>query len=181
MPGPITRMWTLDTVRQRCRIEPSEDGCWTWLGGVTVSNGTPQARISGKSGEVVGRWVLKYLGHKIDGKLVTASCENPRCLNPNHLKIISYRELNLKVYAEGKKKPALEYAKKLQSAKDRGMAKLNDAKVEEIRVLVDENWTSRQIAEKYGVHKDTINRIRQGKSWRQQLRGASVFNWRPAQ
>ena len=76
----------------------------------------------------------------IKGKVVMHTCDNPRCINPAHLALGTYRE-NMKD----------------MSQKLRGNNKLTHEQVAEIR---SSGLTQRELAKIYGVSQVTISRIK---------------------
>lgn len=68
------------------KVEIRETGCWEWTG-YTAKTGYGQIRVAGKA---VGPHTLTCAaehGPKPEGKrLAMHSCDNPPCVNPEHLK-----------------------------------------------------------------------------------------------
>ena len=74
------------------RCNPGPEGCWLWLGGVSGA-GRPSIRV-GKRVLYVARVVLRLrLGRPIRSKMVAAhTCDQPRCVSPEHLREESYSQ-----------------------------------------------------------------------------------------
>lgn len=76
-PDPAVLFWT--------KVEKRGDGCWEWQGARTRF-GHGRMRIDGKE---VGAHRFSFALHnpdaEIDGAVVRHSCDNPPCVNPNHL------------------------------------------------------------------------------------------------
>lgn len=71
-----------------------DEGCWVWLGGKAKGYGRFYAR-----GRLVQahRWAYEhFVGEIPEGAVVHHECENPSCVNPDHLRPVSHRK-NLKL------------------------------------------------------------------------------------
>lgn len=68
----------------------SRDGCWQWAG--ATSNGYGTLWIDGKT-VYAHRVSLALVGVEIPaGMDVDHLCRNPRCVNPEHLEVVTHRE-----------------------------------------------------------------------------------------
>ena len=139
---------------------PNEDGCVLWTAAVG-SGGYGQLNIDGRI-EHAHRvaWTLAY-GAIPDGLHVRHYvCDNPPCVEPTHLKLGTHadnmRDMSEKGRARGGSGPG-ELAHN---------AKLREADVLRIRVLLAEGWTQTAIAKVYGVLRPTIDRIHLRKTCR---------------
>jgi hypothetical protein len=70
----------LEKVMSRC-VEIGN--CLVWTGALN-SDGYPRAGIDGNSNIKLHRYVCSHY-HNIEGKVVRHTCDNPVCLNPEHL------------------------------------------------------------------------------------------------
>jgi len=116
------------------------------------------------------RWRLKMAGaHRVSWELargsvpaglcVLHSCDNPPCVNPDHLFLGTQLSNVHDRDAKGRGVAPCGEA--------HGCAKLTDTEVREIRVLYAAGELSlRRIGDRYGVHNRTIGRIVSGKGWR---------------
>lgn len=93
-PGPKAAPFNLDSIRRRTL---TEDGCWIWQprGG---SNGYAQLsrRINGRS---VTRSVHRLAYELVNGAISAGMhldhlCARPRCVNPDHLDVVTATENN---------------------------------------------------------------------------------------
>jgi hypothetical protein len=94
-----------------------------------------------------------------EGVLVRHSCDNPSCINPEHL------------LSGTDKDNAMDRVKRGRSADMRGMngpgVRLKDADILAIRE--DSTSNNHELAEAYGVTHSNISAIRLGKSWKNLL------------
>jgi len=103
----------------------------------------------------LSRWILECeLGEKVpEGMFVLHSCDNPECINPEHLSIGTPKENTQDMIKKGRK-PIGESVKN---------SKLKEDQVLEIR---KDSRSLKQIAKSYGVSKKTILLIKQRRTWK---------------
>lgn len=132
-----------------CTIEDN-NGCLLWLG--AVSSGYAQATIGNK------RWIVhRYIAFSqlddvefeavaFDKNVIAMhSCDNTLCINPAHLSIGTRTQNQLDMYAR---------------QRHSRHSKLTEDEVITIRKLArEDNISQRALAEVFGVHNSTINRI----------------------
>ena len=132
----------------------SLDECWTWTASKLTHGygafGVGMKRISAHRFS----WTLHF-GEIPKGMVVCHKCDNPPCVNPNHL--------FLGTDADNQRD------KKLKGRSARGesnsKAKLTEDNVQEIRRLIKDGLSSRKIAERFGVRHAAILTIKNGKNW----------------
>jgi hypothetical protein len=133
------------------------DKCWEWksyrfkkgYGGFQLrTHNTAAHRVS---------WVINF-GNIPDGFCVCHKCDNPSCVNPNHLFLGTVAENNK------------DRAKKGRSADTNGernpAAKLKNELIPIIREKSERGLSQRKIAKEFGVGKSTIARIIHKTHWR---------------
>lgn len=125
------------------------DTCWLWIAG-GHKFGYGEFRESGK---LIRAHRFSYELHNgpiKDSKSVLHTCDNPRCVNPNHLYIGTQIENGRDT-----------------SIRDRvGTRKLTPSDIPEIRKQLSANEADSQISKKFGVTAACIYSIRSGKTWR---------------
>lgn len=131
-----------------------EDDCWTWKGAkLTNGYGAFSVGIKRISAHRFS-WKLHF-GDIPKNMVVCHKCDNPPCVNPKHL--------FLGTDAENQRD------KKLKGRAARGesnsKAKLRESDVREIRELISQGLSARQIAKRYGVLHAAILDIKSGKNW----------------
>lgn len=152
---------TLESLKARCE-EVGE--CWEWLG--YFGNGVPQviAWPEGKKKMVSVRRLIREVSTRKtqpDGHF-GVTCGNPRCVHPDHA-IWRGQAAHMRHMAKKRRVTPAMAMKMRQARMDIGAAKLNPEKAEEIRTSIESGPV---LAERYGVSKGLINRIKRGEVWR---------------
>jgi len=164
-PAP-TEMWGDDIVRSRRKRravmralsenwEVSANGCWEWNLG--KSHGYGQIRVHEIWGDTpIYAHRASYLIHKgpiPTGMVVRHRCDNPSCLNPEHLLLGSQADNIADMVARGRQ--CLGEAN--------GMSKLTDKEVKAIRSMKDAGMTGRAIAALFKISEGHVSTILKGK------------------
>jgi hypothetical protein len=135
----------------RKRSTPQPSGCWQWQLSCT-GDGYPQAKFKG----------VKAAGHRIsyaafcgpvDG-LVRHTCDNPLCVNPDHLLLGSAADNSADMRARRRQ----AYGEK--------NARANLTKAQVLGILHDPRPVT-ILAKEYGVWKGTVSSIKTGRTWSQ--------------
>lgn len=129
-----------------------ETGCWEW---------TAYRLPSGYGKMVIGQ--KNRLAHRVSYELycgpipenlqVCHHCDNPSCVNPEHLFVGTNAENVADKVAKGRQARGV----------GNGQAKLSAADIQSIRST--EGVSLRKLAKLYGVHNSQISRIRSGIKW----------------
>jgi hypothetical protein len=138
------------------RYRVSDSGCWEWQGAVYPGG---YGHIAPLYGECQAHRA-SYRHHKgeIPPKtLVLHSCDNRRCINPDHLRLGNHSANNHDAYSRGRRRDV--------SGERNPFAKLRDEDI--ARILADPR-TQPEIAKDYGVCRSTIGEIKRGArhAWR---------------
>ncbi len=133
------------------RIDESDD-CWQWLG--TIKNEPPrnygQMHYRGRSWMAHRlAWTFRF-GPIPEGLQVLHTCDNPECVNPDHLWLGTQAD-NMRDRDE----------------KGRMFKRLEGTDVKSIRVLYETGtFTQYMLAEMFDVTRGTIGDVVNGRTWR---------------
>ena len=131
----------------------AENGCWEWTASVN-NKGYGWFRLDGKNrGAHRVSWMLQH-GAVPGGLFVLHRCDNPSCVNPDHLWLGTNAD-NMRDKVEKGRAPALP-------GESNGQAKLTEADVIAIRA---DHRSLRAIAAEYGVSHALIGYIKRGDHW----------------
>jgi hypothetical protein len=131
---------------------------WEWQGSKHYKWKYGHFKIDNKtiSARIVSYKMTK--GEIPEGLLVCHTCDNPPCVNPNHL-FLGTNDDNMK-----------DMAKKGRSSDNRGSknpkAKLTEQDAIQIRKLHKQGMTGAELGRNFGVVKETIYDIINGKRWK---------------
>lgn len=137
-----------------------ENGCWEWTGSLDTG-GYGMLRRS-RERKMIAAHRLSYELHKGDpGRFyVLHECDNPRCVNPEHLRLGTQQENMQDMQRRGRRRgvtgPHGEY---------HGQSKLTEKDVEKIRRLSASGTRQILLAEEFGVGPEQIRRIVRGIAW----------------
>lgn len=130
------------------------DGCWTWR---KYKNPDGYGSVWWQ-GKMVGAHRLSYetfVGPIPSGMLVCHHCDNPSCVNPDHLFLGTNADNAADRDAKGRT---------ARGSKNRH-AKLGEDDVREIRRLVSEGWTCANVGALFNISKQQVSKIATGKRW----------------
>jgi hypothetical protein len=135
-------------------VEKTET-CWLWTG-LKGSEGYGNLRHKGRM-EKAHRvaWMLTR-GPIPAGMLVCHHCDNPSCVNPDHL----FTGTNADNAADKARKHRAQHGEAVHTSK------LDEQKVRQIRALYEQGQGPREIAKRFEVNRRTIHRIVSGQIWR---------------
>jgi predicted XRE-type DNA-binding protein len=144
------------------QIEVREDGCWLFTGG-KQSQGYGMIYDATKKGNVRAH-IISYTIHVETipkGLLVLHKCDNPWCVNPEHLFLGTHQDNVDDMRIKGRDAFGENKGEK------NGQAKLTEDNVKVIkRLLSTKQYTQEQIADMFGVSRKAINMINLHQTWR---------------
>lgn len=135
----------LDTVK-------NVNGCWIWIGSVSKRTGRPRLKVSCKTTAAHRASYEAFVGKIPPMKMVCHTCDNPLCVNPDHLFVGTGSE-NMK---DCKNKGRNYHGDRHHRAKLRST---------DIDMIVDSDLPVAALALKFNVALSTIYRAKSGKSW----------------
>lgn len=133
-----------------CRL--AESGCWEWIGSKRNGYG-----LFSRNNKTTSAHRVSYEAHHgliPSGMVVRHSCDNPSCINPNHLLIGTIADNVADREARGRRDVKGEQI---------GTSKLTEAQVLEIRASSESHT---EAGARLGVSKNCIWSIRSGRSWK---------------
>lgn len=127
--------------------------CWEWSA-AKFDNGYGAFQLGvGKTVRVHRLMWQIYSGIKIpDSAVVMHSCDNPSCVNPNHLSLGTPQMNNKDMVQKGRNKHL--------SGSENPMSKLSEA---EAKKILHDSRTHQKIADDYGVSRSLVSMIKSGK------------------
>ena len=177
-PAKVVRPLHMNTIKAKCTIEDCR--CWTWRGSVAVQKDGgmfPQESMNWSKHHNLGtrmvRRIVLYLktGKSIPVSLhVITTCGNDLCVNPAHLKAVTRKEIAKILIAQGRVHNAGAQAK--MAINGLRYRKLTTEQAHEVR-LSDE--TATEVAQRLGVSKQIILKIRRGESYTED--GVTASHW----
>ena len=125
-------------------------GCWLWLGALNA-HGYGTIRNDLISGRLAHRysWALANGKTIPNDTFVCHACDNPACVNPDHLFLGTQKDNMRDMHRKGRNAPS-------------PTTKLTENQVREIRKSTDRN---KDIADRYGMNPSTISNIRARRIW----------------
>lgn len=150
---------TVESLYARC---DEEGDCMLWKG--SSANGVPQVYHDGKM-VPVRKLVVQLRGGQVrEGHYFSPKCDDQRCICEDHIVQRApglHQRLMAKRAGQGSIKTAR--LRKLTATRRATGAKLDEAKAREIRQSSESSYA---LAERFGVHRSLISRIKSGKQWR---------------
>jgi len=152
-PGSINRGTLRDRFYARATVR---DGCWGWRGHVGVKGYTTM-QVGGRPlrGHRVS-WEVHH-GPIPDGLNVLHRCDNPACVNPDHLFLGTHADNVHDMVNKGRLV--------VSRGEDSGGAKLTAADVLAIRAHSGHRGHGVALARRYGVSPALISMVRSGRIW----------------
>lgn len=132
-----------------------ETDCWEWQGN-TDARGYGIISVNGKN--IKAHRFMCFLATRGLDEVVMHHCDNPPCVNPNHLSAAKTVDNVRDAFSKGRKRG-------MQGMKH-PMRKINENDVREIRRKASLGFTRLKIAIQYGMSRQQIDRIVRREMWR---------------
>lgn len=141
-------------IRFHAGYEKTESGCWVWTRG-RHGKGYGLFHVPGKTIQKTHRvsWEM-HNGEIPDGLHVLHRCDNPPCVNPEHLFLGTNQDNVDDKVAKGRLR--------VQRGSSSGVARLTEDQVVAIRA---DGRFQREIAETYGIAQTTVSAIKRRQNW----------------
>lgn len=151
---PFDRKTNKHSSRQKLISFRINGDCWECCSHHQTDSGHCQMIRNGKS-VLVHRYIYEHINGNIpDGLIVRHTCDNPKCLNPSHLLVGTYRDNCRDMFERCRaNRPKGEHHYKHVLSEQQVLEAYNS------------NEPARVFAEKFGCHLSTIHYIRNGKLW----------------
>lgn len=135
----------------------TSSGCWEI--DKSLNKGYPMIKVKGKQWRCSRLYYTYAIGPIPRGMFVCHTCDNPLCVNPDHLFLGNARDNNLDMLGKGRAKPP--------KGEKHHTTKFNVAQIIDIRELYAMgSYNQYQLARIYHVTVQTINNIVRGKTWK---------------
>jgi hypothetical protein len=158
---------SIEDLRLRCVVRQNED-CWHWRGAVdrkgTAKTWFPPFGITTTIGPVIA---FLRTGVRPKKAVWLRFCTSPDCVNPDHWNKSSHSIATLR---RPRANPALHVLNVALAR--RASSKLNEQIVAQIR---EGQGTLQECADRYGISRSTVDRIRRGVSWKPLRLTSSIF------
>jgi hypothetical protein len=143
--------------RFHAKYRKDESGCWIWIASC-AGQGYGQIKLPGERRQIYAHR-LSYLIHKgelPDGKQICHTCDNPKCVNPDHLFVGTSQDN----HNDMTKKKRHTYGEKSATAK----ATTKD--VLQMKAMIQAGVPQTKIASLFGLHQSTISKINRAERWK---------------
>lgn len=143
-------------------IPDDPNGCWEWTGSKN-SSGYGQLGIDGKLYLVHRISYALFVGMIPDDMLVCHVCDDPKCVNPDHLFLGTYKDNMHDMISKHRE----DHSKSAKGERNgRTQRKLTNEIVYQIREMIEQGHTNTEIARNFGVKQNTISQIKTKRNWK---------------
>jgi ATP/maltotriose-dependent transcriptional regulator MalT len=130
------------------RTKKNNLGCWVFAGSLSKS-GYGKMSVNGKQEEAHRVSYRLFKGEIPNLRDVAHDCDNPSCINPCHLRLLTRSENHRDSVKRGR----------IKTGFNSSSSKLNKAQCGEVLRLKGTGWSNAQIGRKFNVATETIRRI----------------------
>lgn len=150
----LAKTWLCKDLSERfwAKVNKTES-CWLWTGAKLKSGGYGSIRINRQAKRAHRVAYELLVGQIPEGMILRHSCDTPLCVNPAHLIPGTHLENTQDALDRGQHRVGERDAK----------AKLSNADVSAMRVLLESGATGRYVASLFGVSEGHVSMIKSGK------------------
>lgn len=134
-----------------------ENDCWIWQRGIFSKDGYGQTQINKKKYRTHRLSYMVFKGIDPGKMYVCHTCDNRKCVNPEHLWLGTARQNTKDSLDKGRSV--------LLKGEDSYSSFLTENEVKEIKILLKKGIFQREIAILYGVSQSNISCISKGETW----------------
>ncbi|WP_458760569.1 HNH endonuclease signature motif containing protein [Afipia sp. TerB] len=146
---------------ERLSIPEPNSGCWIWTAALHPNERGMNygcVSVNGKKFKAHRYSYEAYVGPIPEGLFVCHHCDNPCCVNPDHLFVGTHKDNSDDRDRKGRNKIVL--------GEDHGSSKITAKQAANVKWLLSHGLSYGVIAKQIGTTKPTVKGISQGKSWR---------------
>lgn len=164
----------LDLIRERLfRRSEIEGECWIWQGclnnrGRDSGGGVPCMQLPNRGGSRPARRVAALVAGKTfrDNQVVVSTCDEPRCVNPDHMRVVSRSEAARLAIKRGTFKKGLPpSARRLAAARSKPHVIASMQLARAIRARYAEVGDALAVSKEFGIKHDHAHKIIRNKLW----------------
>lgn len=148
--------WCSEECRLLSKIEKKENGCWEWQRFKTYQ-GYGWSAIKEKTMSAHRHSYIIFKGEIPEDKFVCHKCDNPGCINPDHL------------FLGTQKENMLDKSRKKRCQNTKGslhpLSRFNENDIVKMKKLYKKGLSQTKIAKIYKCDQSHISRIMANKSW----------------
>ena len=145
-------------LKSRIKIGKTESDCWIWRG--ARSRGYGIVQIERGQFQRAHRLVYEMLEGAIPaGKILCHRCDNPSCVNPQHMMVGTMADNTADMFSKGRQQ---DYSRNPKGETHHSAKVTEDA----VRAIRASSAPSKMLAAQYGVNVWSIQNIRARRTWK---------------